>query len=85
VDYEHYRTQNIYVSKTFKQFAKDFGEKIIRLRKQRDLTQEELANKSGVERSYMGAIERGERNPTLKKIYQISKTLKVKIKELLNF
>ena len=63
----------------FQSFAKDFGQKIVEIRKKQKLTQEELADKAGIERSYMGAIERGERNPTLKKVYQISKALKVNL------
>ena len=73
------------MSTNYVQFAKKFGEKVVRIRKQKSLTQEQLANVSGVERSYMGAIERGERNPTLRKIYQISKALKVSAKELFSF
>ena len=70
------------MSKTYTQVAKSFGKRIVLLRKQKNLTQEELALKANIERSYMGTIERGERNPTLKKIYQISKALKVEVHEL---
>lgn len=84
MDYEYYRTQNEFVSKTFKKFTKNFGERVVKLRKERGLTQEQLAHKANIERSYMGAIERGEKNPTLKKLYSISKVLKVKPNKLLN-
>ncbi len=70
------------MSKGFKPFAKDFGENVRKVRKQEGISQEELANKAEVERSYMGGIERGEKNPTLKKLYQISKALRVSIKKL---
>jgi len=67
---------------TFRGFAKKFGQKVVEQRKKQKLTQEELADKAGIERSYMGAIERGERNPTLKKVFSISNALKVKAKDL---
>ena len=40
---------------------------------------------AGIERSYMGTIERGERNPTLMKVYNIAKALKVSAGQLLPF
>ena len=64
---------------------KQFGRRIKKLRKNRKMTQEELADSAGVERSYMGAIERGERSPTLDKIAAIAKALKVSAGELLPF
>ena len=49
------------------------------------MTQEQLADAAGIERSYMGTIERGERNPTLMKVYNIAKALKVSAGQLLPF
>jgi DNA-binding XRE family transcriptional regulator len=46
------------------------------------LTQEELAFKVGVDRSYMGFVERGEKNPTLMTMMKIAKALKIPMKEL---
>jgi len=46
------------------------------------MTQEDLAFKVGVDRSYMGFVERGEKNPTLKNLINISKALKVSLSEL---
>lgn len=66
----------------FKDFAKNFGLRVVELRKTQKLTQEELADKAGIERSYMGAIERGERNPTLMKVHQISEALNISSKNL---
>ena len=68
-----------------KKTLKKFGRKIYTLRKRRNISQEQLANIAGIERSYMGAIERGERNPTLLKIHKIAKALKVSAGELLPF
>jgi transcriptional regulator with XRE-family HTH domain len=47
------------------------------LRKKRELSQEALAAKAEIDRSYMGGIERGERNPTLTMVRRIAKALRV--------
>lgn len=60
----------------------NFGKRIKEIRSQRGLTQERLADAIGVDRSYMGFVERGERNPTLDKIARIAKALKVSLSEL---
>jgi len=59
-----------------------FGNRIKELRTQEGITQEDLAFKIGVDRSYMGFVERGERNPTLSKIAKIAKTLNISLSEL---
>ena len=61
---------------------KQFGRRIKQLRKERGMTQEQLALTANIERSYLGAIERGERSPTLDKISSIAKVLKVSIGKL---
>lgn len=61
-----------------------FGNRVRKIRNSQDISQERLAIDAGIERSYMGAIERGERNPTLVKIVSIAKALKVKTSELLD-
>jgi transcriptional regulator with XRE-family HTH domain len=63
---------------------KKFGVRLKMLRKEKKMTQEELAFRVGVDRSYMGFVERGEKNPTLKNIVGISKALKVTLSELFN-
>jgi len=63
------------------QLAK-FGQKVRVLRKNRNLSQEAFADLAGIDRSYMGHIERGEKNVTLSKIYQIAKALGVEVSEL---
>lgn len=62
---------------------KRLGQKIKKLRERLGMTQEELAFKTGVDRSYMGFVERGERNPTLDKLNKTAKALKVSLSELL--
>ena len=58
---------------------KKFGARIQELRKKQGLTQEDLAAAIGVDRSYMGFVERGERNPTLDKIAKIAQALKARL------
>lgn len=59
-----------------------FGEKIRELRKQQGLSQEELAFKANLHRTYIGMIERAEKNVTLINIKKISIALNVNIKDL---
>ena len=68
-----------------RQILKLFGAKIRKLRTEKEMSQETLADIAGIERSYMGTIERGERNPTLLKVYKIAKALKVHSSKLLPF
>ncbi len=60
----------------------DVGTKIRSLRKKRGWSQEELAEKAGYHWTYIGGLERGERNATLKVIANIAKALGVAEKEL---
>jgi len=62
-----------------------FGERVRRLRLERRLSQEKLAFISNIHRTYLGGIERGERNPSLKNIAQIAKALGVTLSELFQF
>jgi transcriptional regulator with XRE-family HTH domain len=59
-----------------------FGERIRALRTAKGYSQEELAFKAGVHRTYLGGIERGERNPSLKNIAAIAEALGVALSEL---
>jgi transcriptional regulator with XRE-family HTH domain len=61
---------------------KQFGERVRELRLAKGLSQEKLAFKSGVHRTYLGGIERGERNPSLKNIAAIAEALGVTLSEL---
>lgn len=56
-----------------------------KLRLARDLSQEELAFKASVHRTYLGGIERGERNPSLKNIAAIAKALDITLSEFFSF
>lgn len=60
----------------------NFGRKVRRLRRGQKISQEKLAELSGLHRTYVGAIERGERNVSLKNIERIAKALGVEIRDL---
>ena len=60
------------------------GQKVRSLRSKMELTQEELAFRVGVDRSYMGFVERGEKNPTLMTLMKIAHALKIPLKDLLD-
>jgi transcriptional regulator with XRE-family HTH domain len=64
------------------EILRKFGNKIREIRKDRGLSQEELAELSNLDRSYMGHIERGEKNVTLLKIYQIAHALQIEVYKL---
>ncbi|MBP6891664.1 helix-turn-helix transcriptional regulator [Candidatus Shapirobacteria bacterium] len=66
------------------QILRRFGDKVRQERKKRNLSQEALADLAGVHRTYIGMIERAEKNITLENIEKIAKALKVDISELLN-
>ncbi|MBI3793528.1 MAG: helix-turn-helix transcriptional regulator [Nitrospinae bacterium] len=55
----------------------NFGAKIKNLRKASGLTQEKLAEKSGLDAAYLGDVERGRRNLTIDNIEKVAKGLKV--------
>lgn len=61
-----------------------FGERVRDLRKERGLSQEQLAFKADLHRTYIGMIERAEKNITLINIEKIAIALNVDIKDLFN-
>ena len=61
-----------------------FGNRVRDLRKENGLSQEKLAHKAGFHRTYIGMIERAERNITLSNIEKISIALNVSITKLLD-
>ncbi|AMW80200.1 transcriptional regulator [Acinetobacter sp. TGL-Y2] len=60
-----------------------FGQLVRKYRKERNMSQEQLALLCNMDRSYLGRIERGEVNPTLEKIYELATALGVAAKYLL--
>ncbi len=59
-----------------------FGKRVKFLRKQKKLSQEELAYRTGLHRTYIGAVERGERNISLKNIAKLAEAFGINIAEL---
>ncbi len=61
---------------------KRFGTNVRALREKRELSQEALAEIADLDRTYIGGLERGERNATLGSILRIAKALKTSASEL---
>lgn len=61
---------------------KKFGDRIRQLRQIRGISQENLAHLSGLDRSYIGGVERGERNISLINIQKIANALNISLREL---
>ena len=61
----------------------EFGQRVREERVRRNLSQEELAEKAGVHRTYIGMIERAEKNITLRNIQKIAQAFGVSIAFLL--
>jgi len=64
------------------QIQKHFGERVRELRKEKGLSQEALALVCELDRTYIGGVERGERNISLLNIYRIADALGVSPREL---
>lgn len=64
-------------------YRKRLGLRIRRLRDQRHWSQEEFADRCGINRSYMGRIERGELNLTLDSLERVAKGLGTSVSTLL--
>jgi transcriptional regulator with XRE-family HTH domain len=64
---------------------KEFGIRIRELRTEYSLSQEKLSFKTGFHRTYIGMIERGERNISLTNIVVFAKAFEMDISDLLNF
>lgn len=62
----------------------DFGKRVRQLRKESSLSQEQLAERTGFHRTYIGMIERGERNPALVNIKVFADSLNVSLSTLFN-
>jgi transcriptional regulator with XRE-family HTH domain len=62
-----------------------FGERLVELRKEKGWSQEKLALESGLARSYLGGVERGQRNIALINICRLADALGIKPAMLLDF
>lgn len=64
------------------QILREFGLRIQQERKKLGISQEELAFRAGMHRTYIGMIERAERNITLSNIKKLADALQLNIKDL---
>ena len=62
---------------------KEFGARLKSIRQQRGLSQEALALACDLDRTYIGGVERGERNISLINIHKIARALSIPPKELM--
>jgi len=70
--------------KTDRDFLRAFGQRVRRLREAEKWTQEELAERSNLHRTYIGSIERGERNLALLNIQKLAKAFGLTLAKLLD-
>lgn len=61
---------------------KTFGKRVRELRNKVGLSQEELAEVAGLHRTYIGGIERGERNVAILNVFEIARALRVRPADL---
>ena len=71
-------------TKDEKAFLVQIGIRIREIRTEADLSQEKLAFESELDRTYVGSVERGERNISVINLRKIAKALKCKTVDLLN-
>ena len=67
-----------------RQFLQRLGDKVREYRTARGQTQAELATRCKLHRTFIGSIERGERNVSILNLRLISRVLRVKLAELLD-
>ncbi|MBP9663313.1 MAG: helix-turn-helix transcriptional regulator [Pyrinomonadaceae bacterium] len=68
-----------------KKLLNQFGTRIRELRLAKGLSQEQLAERTGFHRTYIGMVERGERNLSLSNIATLARSFDLSISELLDF
>jgi transcriptional regulator with XRE-family HTH domain len=65
-------------------YLQTFGKRLRSLRKIRGWSQEVLAEQAGLHPTYIGGIERGERNPSLINLVRLAKALSLSLAELVD-
>jgi transcriptional regulator with XRE-family HTH domain len=68
-----------------RQFLLFLGKNIRRLRERQGISQEEFGKAVGVHRTYVGMVERGEKNITIFSLRKFAEALNVKVKDLIDF
>lgn len=64
--------------------VESFGARLQSLRKEQSISQEKLAELSGLHRTYISSLERGARNPTITTLNSIAKALNIEISNLVS-
>jgi transcriptional regulator with XRE-family HTH domain len=64
-------------------FLRNIGKNIRSYREKNHISQEELANLAGIDRSYLGSVERGERNISAINIRKLARALSISVSQLL--
>ena len=59
------------------------GRNFLRIRREKGLTQEQIEEISGFSQQYLSGLERGQRNPTILSLYELSQALEVALEELI--
>ena len=65
-----------------KEYLEQFAKRVRILREEQGISQEKLAARSGLHRTYIGMVERLERNPSLICIHKIAKGFGINVKDL---
>ncbi len=68
--------------KSIEEIYKEIGKRIISARKAKNMSQENLASESNIDRSHIGFIEQGRRKPTISTLYKIAESLDISIEQL---
>ncbi len=63
----------------------NLGRNLNKYRKECNLTQEQLAEKVGIHPTYVGKLEAGKNNPSVKILFKISRALKIKLSNVFDF
>lgn len=67
------------------EIGKIIGERIRQLRKERKWSQEELAHRANINRTYIGELERGEKNATVDSLAKVVSALEITFEELFRY
>jgi transcriptional regulator with XRE-family HTH domain len=73
---------NILNQEILMDIKQEFGKRLAQMRKERKISQEQLAELSGLNRPYISGIEQGKRNVSLEVIVSLAKALGIQTKEL---
>ncbi len=68
-----------------KQILRQFGKRVREERMKQDISQERLGQLAGVHRTYIGMIERAEKNITLTNMQKIARALGMRVNDLVDF